>query len=208
MLQHGRTPQERQAISSFVDPARRACAATIALLGFIASAAVGTLVTLLNGSESHAAGLAALAQLVGMIVAFVPSLMWVHRVNANAQSFADGLSVTPAWNVGWFFVPVGNLWKPFEGMRESWQASEDPENWPAVPVPGLLRAWWGCWLAGNILSNVGLQLWRAAGPDSTVAVALDIAATAAWIAAATALIVMVRRFTPLQRHAQAARVFA
>ena len=41
---------------------------------------------------------------------------------------ADHESFTPGWSVGWFFVPIMNPWKPFQAMREIWQASAEPGN--------------------------------------------------------------------------------
>ncbi|WP_322964484.1 DUF4328 domain-containing protein [Sphingomonas fuzhouensis] len=44
---------------------------------------------------------------------------WVYVINRNAQQWSDAMTIGPGWNVGWFFVPVASLWKPFDGIRES-----------------------------------------------------------------------------------------
>jgi hypothetical protein len=50
------------------------------------------------------------------------------------------------------------LWKPFQAMREIWQASAQPGNWKNVQTPPLLGWWWGLYLASQVLSNVAYRL--------------------------------------------------
>lgn len=70
-------------------------------------------------------------------------LAWIWRANANARALgAAGLRCTPAWAVGWFFVPLGNLLKPFDAMRKLWLASAHPQGWTQLAEPLLLRWWW------------------------------------------------------------------
>lgn len=85
-------------------------------------------------------------------------LKWIYRTNMNAQTMASGMQVSPGWGIGWFFVPVACLWKPFQGVRETWQVSANRHAWRAVPVPSLLRAWWGLWLVSNILGSLSMRL--------------------------------------------------
>ena len=82
--------------------------------------------------------------LVELLVYF----MWVYRANANSQGLgARGMRFTPGWAVGWSFVPVMNLFRPYQVMREIWQASGDPEYWRDEPGGVLLNLWWGLYLA-------------------------------------------------------------
>lgn len=191
----------------FIDPALRARIAVVALGGFIAAQTLEMLSTAFAPADGSLSGTASLLLFVTLIAAVIAVGCWIYLVNLNAHSFADGLSITPGWNVGWFFVPVANLWKPFEGLRETWQASMDAENWSFVPVPGLLRAWWGFWLVGSLLGNVAMRLNIAAG-EVTLATALDLASSAAMVAAAALLIGVIRRLTRLQRHMGTVQVFA
>jgi hypothetical protein len=46
-------------------------------------------------------------------------VIWVHRMQANTFALGVlGLRYTPAWAVGWYFVPIVNLWMPYRVMRE------------------------------------------------------------------------------------------
>jgi hypothetical protein len=52
--------------------------------------------------------------------------------------------------VGWWFVPLANLVKPFETVRELWKASHGVarrslNTWPVIGW------WWALWLAGSAL---------------------------------------------------------
>jgi hypothetical protein len=87
-------------------------------------------------------GLSALAQTLIFLGCGFLCLKWIYRMSLNAHSLAPDLKVSPAWGVGWFFVPFASLWKPFQGVRKSWQASAAAgPGWQSQPVPELLR-WW------------------------------------------------------------------
>lgn len=111
---------------------------------------------------SVAALLMSLAFMVVYLVTAIIYCVWLHGANRNARALgAMGLSFTPGWSVGWFFVPIANLWKPYQGVKELYQASDpdaDYGSWLASPVPGTLPAWWGLWIVGNILSQVEFRM--------------------------------------------------
>ncbi len=101
----------------------------------------------------------ALAQLAVFIVTAVNFLRWVHRAHVNARGLgATNLTITPGWAVGWFFVPIMNLWKPFNAMKELWQASQNPDAWESETPSNLLTAWWTMWLLSNVLAQTSLRL--------------------------------------------------
>jgi hypothetical protein len=151
--------------------ATRAKLATIALWAFIAVSALTVGVEALeaaNGAiyletemdtRALAFGLTYLAYTLVFVVSIVLVGLWIHRAHANLrESGADGLEFTPGWAVGWYFVPIMSLWKPFQAMREIWQASAAPGNWQSVQTPPLLGWWWALYLGANILGQIGLRL--------------------------------------------------
>lgn len=92
-------------------------------------------------------------------------LVWVNRANKNARALgAQGMQFTPGWCVGWFFVPIMNLFKPFQAIREIFQASDPaagPTNWHLKGSSGVVGLWWGLWLIGNVLGQIEFRLaWR------------------------------------------------
>lgn len=88
------------------------------------------------------------------ILYHIAFLRWVYVVNRNAQQWSDAMTISPGWNVGWFFVPIACLWKPFEGIRESRGATIDAGAPESVDVPTWLRLWWGLSIGASIYGNV------------------------------------------------------
>ena len=155
----------------------------------------------LAGAETAEAflGLAGILLLVSFVVSGFLTLKWIYRTNRNAHALARGMSVSPGWNVGWFFVPIGNLWMPFRGVRETWQVSADPANWRKVGVPGLLRLWWGLWLAYTVLGNISWRLSMQGTVGSTLNGSyVDILASLVNIALTFTLVTVVRSITEAQ----------
>ena len=109
-----------------------------------------------------------LLNLVIFITTVVFFCMWTHRANRNARALgATHLQFTPGWAVGWFFIPIANLWKPRQVMREIWHASHNPQAGPDETTPTVVSNWWTLWLLTNILGQLafryGLQADTARG---------------------------------------------
>lgn len=95
---------------------------------------------------------------VGMAgVSGILLLRWIYCANANVRIMgATGLRFTPRGAILWYFIPLPNLWKPYQAMKEIWRASVDPENWRQVKVPKLLPLWWTLAIMSLFLSNAAL----------------------------------------------------
>lgn len=73
--------------------------------------------------------------------------LWTYRANHNARQLgASGMTFTPEWAAGWYFLPPGLFWKPCLAMKEIWRASVDPENWRMQQGSPLVGWWWTLWL--------------------------------------------------------------
>jgi hypothetical protein len=132
-----------------------------------------------------ALGMLGLAVSAVSIFTWVIFLVWMHLAAKNVRALGQqGLEYTPGWCVGWWFIPVMSLWKPFDAMREIWKAS-DPDSvgpgatkpWRASAVPAALKLWWGVYVLngflgiGIVLSNLDFSGKRAAvvvGPANFV----------------------------------------
>ena len=80
---------------------------------------------------------------------------WLHRAYSNLRDAnVQGLTRTPAWAVGWNFIPLLHLITPYFVMKEIWQATfyaaDDTEEWKAQETPSKLRLWWMFFLIGLI----------------------------------------------------------
>lgn len=110
-------------------------------------------------------GAAALYATVGLadalltLVTIIVFSMWIHRAAANIVAAGTvGFDYTPGWAVGWFFIPIANLFKPYAAMRQIWNASHGAQGDLLDRPEGLLAIWWGTWLLSNIASNISLRL--------------------------------------------------
>jgi Domain of unknown function (DUF4328) len=84
-------------------------------------------------------------------------LIWQHRVHRNLPALgAAHLRFSPGWAVGWWFVPLMNLVRPYQAIKELWRASDpdvdplDPGAWRTTPTTPVLPWWWVlCLLSTN-----------------------------------------------------------
>ena len=200
-----------------IDPAPLARVVVIALWVDLAMSAVYGLSSLLSVADIAAAdptapkdtplpndllvGGVAMLMLATSAVAGFLILKWIYRVNRNAHSMVRGLSISPPWAVGWFFVPIAYLWKPYQAMRDTWRASaRRASGIRGEPIPSMLRWWWGLWLASSILGSVSFRVYMSAQT-------LSGAGVSAWVDVVTALVAIpldlifirvVRELTQLQ----------
>lgn len=98
-----------------------------------------------------------LAQAIVLCVAVPLFAIWVHRLQANGFALGIvGMRYTPAWAVGWYFVPIANLWMPYRVMQEIWCANRDPADWQYDTAPRLLIVWWLLWLASIVYVGISI----------------------------------------------------
>lgn len=82
-------------------------------------------------------------------------LKWIHRANYNARQLgAENMEFTPRWSIGYYFIPILTLWKPYRAMKEIWKASKNPSNWALEDTSHLLPIWWTMWLISNALGQI------------------------------------------------------
>jgi len=112
---------------------------------------------------------------VGIAAAF---LVWFHRMHNNLPGLGGReLKYSPGWAVGGFFVPILDLVRPFQVMREVWHGSDPaglerdispggPAARNALGAPPLVGWWWGLfvvmWMLGIVITLMARQ------PDHTV----------------------------------------
>lgn len=141
------------------------------------------------------AGLASVAVVALIILCTVIVGMWIYRAHANLfAAGVDGLEFKPGWSVGWFFVPIAGLFKPFQAMRELWNASHLSEDGYTSHVDPTLSIWWGLWIAGNVVVNISTRL---RGPGSGIGM-FDMLGFVLFAAAAWFMLRIVERVTEAQ----------
>lgn len=110
--------------------------------------------------------------LLGLVAsaALVVTLVWQHRAASAARALGYPTTHSPAWGVGSWFVPVVNLWFPYQAIRDCLP--------PGDPNRAHILRWW---LATTVGGIAGGAAFIAAFFSSGVAVALSIPAAALWL---------------------------
>jgi len=95
---------------------------------------------------------------------------WLSTARANCRAFGvRRLVYRQAWAVAGFFVPVLNLIRPYQVVREVWQASHpaetSPLHWKQLRPSPLLSWWWGAFL-GCALLQILAGITALGAPDS------------------------------------------
>lgn len=102
--------------------------------------------------------LIALVYLAIFILSAIVILKWIYRAGHNARAIgAEGMKISPGWAVGWYFIPIATLWKPYQAMKEIWQASHSPTDWEKRDSGPFLAIWWVLWIVSN---GLGQALFR------------------------------------------------
>jgi hypothetical protein len=104
-------------------------------------------------------GLISIVYIVVFIVSGFLILKWIYRANYNARQLgAENMAFTPGWSVGYYFIPVLTLWKPYQAMKEIWKASKNPSYLGSSSASFILPIWWTLWLIVGFLGQAILKL--------------------------------------------------
>jgi len=153
-------------------------------------------------------GLVGFAQGVALIIAAVFFIRWFHLAHRNLGSLSDQPAAhNSRWVIWGFFVPILNLVRPQQLMREIWSITS--VRWQGEPsrVIGLtqpadhVNLWWGLFVATGILGNaVGRVALRATTAQETLLATWAVVFSDAFdIAAVLVALALVRSVTELQR---------
>lgn len=104
-------------------------------------------------------GLIGIIYMVVFIVSGFLILRWIHRANYNARQLgAENMKFTPGWSIGYYFIPILTLWKPYQAMKEIWKASKNPLDWEVSDASSILPIWWTLWLVSGFLGQAIFRL--------------------------------------------------
>ena len=143
------------------------------------------------------------------------SVIFVGRVTFRAMKNLHTVGskhpeMSPGWAVGWYFVPIANLWQPAQGMSQIYNGTYDAVG-EATPAGSRIAIWWTCWILTNISANVALRI---GGLDNTgfgiTSFSFDGISSFFGVLSAWALIRLIRPITEKQellKHGGVAHVF-
>ena len=110
--------------------------------------------------------LASLGHLILYIVIAVIFCIWINRSCKNAWLLnAPHMRTAPGWSVGYYFIPILSLWKPYLAMKEIRRASYGNDHDLGKTLP----LWWTFWILSNIIGQVvGRLTWSAESLDDLI----------------------------------------
>ena len=136
------------------------------------------------------------------LVTAVTFLRWVHRANKNSHGFgAADMRFTPGWCVGYYFIPILNLFRPYQCMKEIHQVSQDPVNWKAQKASSMVSQWWALWILSMIINRIDFQyaLTAESFEDLSVSFAVTVVARVIGIVLCVSAIRMVKEIATNQQ---------
>lgn len=117
-----------------------------------------------------------------LVINLIALLVWIYAAQKNLPALwpSKELEFSPGWSVGWFFIPIANLFKPFQAVRQLWNESH-PDllvigtgTLPIAPPATLVGWWWGL----RIMSAIAGRVLMRVGDNSTIEGLLSIS----WVA--------------------------
>jgi hypothetical protein len=113
-------------------------------------------------NDQREAGVGGVA-FVLLIATYIVFGRWIVLAHRNLTGLgASYVEFTPGWAVGWFFIPIATLWKPYQAMRMLWRYSCSVNRPDSQDNPAVLPAWWTLWIISAILGNITFRMtWKA-----------------------------------------------
>lgn len=120
----------------------------------------------IHGGGSSSQDLTDLNDVRGSVVSFVYSLTsvvtailflrWTYLAKRNVLALGStNQRISPGWSVGYYFIPILNLWKPYQALKEAFEGSHPNSQYTRNERsrPALMPLWWILWLVSSTLGD-------------------------------------------------------
>lgn len=98
-----------------------------------------------------------IVQSLAILMTAIVFLMWLHRAYANLGEVGTRVTrFTPGWAVGFWFIPILNVFRPYQVVSETWRRSEWL-NAPGISTeksPAVVGWWWLSFLVSGTLGRI------------------------------------------------------
>lgn len=142
-----------------------AIVSTFSLIGLLSRTLAGLEIT-----EVEITAIASLLRCIGNVqfvvylTTVVLFLRWIHRAHRNLPALgARNLRFSSGWAVGYWFIPIISLFRPYQVIKEISKASDpsidsaDASSWQnAAPSP-VIGWWWAFWLISNFVGQASFR---------------------------------------------------
>jgi hypothetical protein len=105
-----------------------------------------------------------ITQALTFIVTTILFSIWVYRAYRNLSFFgARGLKHSEGWVVAYFYIPLVNLYRPYQAVKEIWQVSNPDMEvrstaWQKSSTSIVLGTWWSFWLASVMINRAANRI--------------------------------------------------
>lgn len=138
------------------------------------------------------------------------TMFWCYRANhALSEVLHNELKTSAPLAAFWFIIPIASYWKPYEAVREIYQASRDREDWQGSGKTTIIAVWWVFHVV-RALTAIAMKFMQMGGADMENTASLQIVAlvmTVVLVVELPLLFVIVSRVTGHMR-AQPRRIAA
>ena len=195
-------------MAGFRDPMGTTRAATKVLYVYMVLDPLASVLRFVDPPPAEPAVWATILASFVVLGCFVLVGRWIYLTNANAHALSSDMTMRPGWAVGWFFVPLANLFMPYQGVKETWRESHEAAGLYDEMDSSLLPLWWGLWITTNILANLTFMLdGGTSGEGLEGARYADLLASGLNIPLCLVLIRLMDRLARVQRMASEGSVF-
>ena len=139
------------------------------------------------------------------IASAVSFLVWFYRAYLNLSFLrAPELLTTPGWAVGVWFIPILNLFRPYQATREiavySGPNYKGGASATDIGAPDLVKIWWGLWIITLFLSRFAKQLAKNDNVEMMTMCGIDAMLAVFVISTGAMAVLIVRQITSDQNR--------
>lgn len=103
--------------------------------------------------------------LIAFIISGIAFILWFRRAYYNLHQKVRTLTFTEGWAAGCWFVPIINLYRPYQIMKEMYEETKrylKGESMDCDLSTTFIGIWWTVWIINGILGQIIFRLsWRA-----------------------------------------------
>jgi len=100
---------------------------------------------------------------IAYLTSAIAFIMWFRRAYFNLHQKFDNLSFGEGWAAGSWFVPIVNLYRPYQIMQELYKKTK--KHIDSLAHTGhinlsakALGLWWGLWITNNVIGQVSYRI--------------------------------------------------
>ena len=101
-------------------------------------------------------GVLAVATIIVSLLTIIYFIRWFRRAYNNVHAIPGAqVSLSEGWAAGSWFIPILNLFRPFQIMKETWYETQRaiPHRIDGIQSTGFVGIWWAAYLIMTIYNN-------------------------------------------------------